>query len=101
MLLDLSSDTLLLELVLPNIASVSQAGRVEDTDLRKRLHGLTTLRNIGTYHHAVVAPKFVQANRNGPRLITQTTALVGAVEGFEVVVINILAGKDIGDELQG
>ena len=34
-------------------------------------------------------------------MIIQTAVLVGAVEDFEVVVINIIAGKDIGDEFQG
>jgi len=100
-LLDLSCDTFLLELDLPNIASVSQPRRVEDVDLRKRLRELATSKNVGTYHYAVVAGKFVKASRNGPRLFTQTTVLVGAVEDFEVVVVNIFAGKDIGDELQG
>ena len=97
--LDLSCDTFLLELVLPNIACVSQPGRVENADLRRRLRELTTLRNVGTYHNAVVARKFVKASRNGLRVIIQTIVLVGAVEDFEVVVINIIAGKDIGDEL--
>ena len=101
MQLDLSCNTFLLELVLPNIASVSQPGRVEDTDLRKRLRTLTTLRNVGTYHYAVFTSKFIKASQNGLRVIIQTTVLVGAVEDFEVVVINIFAGKDIGDELQG
>ena len=85
---------------MPNIASVSQPGRVEDAELRKRLRELTTLRNVGTYHYAVVTRKFVKASQNGLRVIIQTTVLVGAVEDFEVVVINILAGEDIGDELQ-
>jgi len=94
--LDLSCDNFLLELVLPKIASVSQPRRVEDADLRKRLRELTTSKNFGTYHYAVVACKFVKASRIGLRLFTQTTVLVGGVEDFEVVVINILAGKDIG-----
>ena len=51
-ILDLSSKTFFLELVLPNIASVSQPRRIEDADLRKRLRIRvpTTFRNAGTYH---------------------------------------------------
>ncbi len=100
-MLDLSYDTFLLELVLPKTASVSQPRRVEDADLWKRLCELTTSKNVGTYLYAVVAGKFVKASRNGPRLFTQTIMLVGAVEDFEVVVVNILAGKNIGDKPQG
>ena len=101
MLLDLICNVLLLEFVFPDIASVSQPGRIEDADLRKRLRVLTTLKNVGTYHYAVVARKFVKASQIGLRVIIQTTVLVGAIEDFEVEVINILAGKDIGDELEG
>ena len=100
-LLDLCCNTFLLELVLPNITSVSQTRRVEDADLRKRLRVFTTSRNVGTYHYAVVAGKFVKASRIGLGMMIQTTVLVGAVEDFEVVVINILTGKDIDDEFQG
>ena len=59
--LDLDCNTVLVELVLPKVTSVSQPGRVEDADLRKRLGVLTTLRNVGTYHYAVVACKLVKA----------------------------------------
>ena len=98
--LDLSCNTFLAELVLPKVTSVSQPGRVEDADLRKRLRVLTTLRNVGTYHYAVVARKLVKAGRVGLRAITQIILLVGAVEDIEVVVLNPLSGKDIGDEFQ-
>ena len=56
-ILDLSSKTFLLELVLPNIASVSQTRCVKDADLRKRLRirVLTTFRSAGAYYYAVVA----------------------------------------------
>ena len=98
--LDLGCNTVLVELVLPKVTSVSQPGRVEDADLRKRLRVLTTLRNVGTYHYAVVAREFVKAGRVGLRAITQIILLVGAVEDVEVVVINSLSGKDINDEFQ-
>ena len=99
-LLDLCCNTFLLELVLPNITSVSQTRRVEDTDLRKRLRVFTTSRNVGTYHYAVVAGKFAKASRIGLGMMIQTTVLVGAVEDFEVVVINVLSDEDIGDKFQ-
>ena len=98
--LDLCCNTFLVELVLPKVASVSQPGRVEDADLQKRLRVLTTLRNVRTYHYAVVAREFVKAGRVGLRAITQIILLVGAVEDVEVVVIKSLSGKDIGDEFQ-
>ena len=98
--LDLGCNTFLVQLVLPKVTSVSQPGRVEDADLRKRLRVLTTLRNVGTYHYAVVAREFVKAGRVGLRAITQIILLVGAVEDVEVVVINSLSGKDINDEFQ-
>ena len=98
--LDLGCNTVLVELVLPKVASVSQPGRVEDADLRKRLRVLTTLLDVGTYHYAVVAREFVKAGRVSLRAITQIILLVGAVEDVEVVVINSLSGKDIGEEFQ-
>ena len=100
-LLDLSCNLLLLEFVLPNIAGINKPGRIKDADLGKRLRVLTTFVNVGTYHYAVVARQFVKASRIGLGVIVQTTVLVGAVEDFEVVVINILAGKDIANEFQG
>ena len=98
MLPDLSCNLLLLEFVLPNIASINQPGRIEDADLRKKLRVLTAFRNVGTYHYAVVTRQFVKASRIGLGVIIQT---IGAIEDFEVVVVNTLAGKDIGDELEG
>ena len=100
-LLDLSCNALPLEFVLPIIASVSQPRRIEDADLRKMLRVLTTCINVGTYQYAVVARQVVKASRLGLRPTIQTSVLVGVVEDFEVVVINILAGKDISDEFQG
>ena len=100
-LYDLRCNAFLLEFVFPNIASVSKPGRIEDADLRKRLHVPTTPRNIATYHYTVVARKFVKASRIGVLVVIQMTVLVVAIEDFEVVVINTLAGKYIGDELDG
>ena len=62
---------------------------------------LTTFTHVGTYHYAVIARKFVNARRSGLALVAGTTFLVGGLEDFKVVVINIVAVKDISDELQG
>ena len=54
----------------------------------------------GTYHYAVVAREFVKAGRVGVTLVAGTTSLVAEVEDFKVVVVNIVADKDIGKEFQ-
>ena len=58
------------------------------------------VQNAGTYLDAVVAHKFIKAGRVGLTLLTRTTLLIATVEDAEVVVINAVADKDIGDELQ-
>jgi len=98
--IDLSRDTLFVELVLLDATGVGQARRVEDADLGKRLRLLTTFTNAGTYHHAVVASKLVKARRVGLALVIRTTLLVGMIENVEAVMINAVAGKNIGDEFQ-
>jgi len=84
-LLDLSHNTLLVELVLLNTASVDQSRGVEDANLGWALLVLTTFKNAGTYYHTVVAPEFVEASRGG------------WVQNIEVAVINVLTGKDISE----
>jgi len=42
----------------------------------------------------------VKAGRVGLALTVRATLLIGEVEDVEVVVINIVSGKDIGDELE-
>ena len=59
-----------------------------------------TLNIAGTYHPAVFARKFVKANRGGPTLVVRTTSLIGIVEKIEVVMTNVVSGKEIGDEFQ-
>ena len=55
------------------------------------------MRHIGAYHYAILAPELVNADEVGLALIIRTTLLVGVVENIEVVVINILADKGIGN----
>jgi hypothetical protein len=53
-----------------------------------------------TYHYAILARQFVKAGRVGLALVVRTTSLVGTVENVEVVVINVVASKDIGDKFE-
>ena len=80
--------------------SVDQSRRVEDADLGKRLCLLNTLTIAGTYHNAVLAREFVKAGRVGLALVFRTTLLVSMIENVDVVMINVVAVKDIGDEFQ-
>jgi hypothetical protein len=52
-----------------------------------------------TYHYAVAARNFVKAGRAGLSLVV-TTLLVCVVKDVGVVVINVVASKGIGEELQ-
>ena len=56
------------------------------------------IHNTYTYHSTVLAPKLVKSGRVGLALVVMATLLVGIVENVEVVVINVVASKDIGDE---
>jgi len=98
-ILDLSLNTLLVELVLLNSASVSQTGCIEEVNLGERLFILTTFTDAYTYHYAILARKFVKSGGGGLTLGVGTT-LVGIVEDVEVVVVNVVASKDISDEFQ-
>jgi len=87
-----------MESVLLNIAGVGQPRRVEDANLGR---GYPYSRNnIDAYHYAVFAPELINMGGVGLTLITRTTLFVGVVEDFEIVVINALAGKGIGDKFQ-
>ena len=99
MLLDLSRNTLMVKGILLKIASVGKTRCIKDANLGKRLCMLTTvtITNTGTY---VLAPNFIKARRVGPTLITRITLLVCMFEAVEVVVTNVIACKDIGDEFQ-
>ena len=59
------------------------------------------LQNARAHRYAVVTPKFVQAGRVSLTLITRPTLLVVVVKDVEVVVINVIACKDIRYEFHG
>ena len=71
---------------------------VENANLGKMISLYTMFETYETHHYAVLACKFVKARRFGLALVVRTTLLVGAVYGVEVVVINVVAVKDIGNE---
>jgi hypothetical protein len=60
----------------------------------------TTFKMPNTYHCAVLARKFVKPGGVGLALVVRTTLLVGMVENVEVVVIIVVASKDIGNEFE-
>jgi len=96
--LDLCCNTPLVEFILLDTASVGQSWRVENPNLQKRLYTiLAPLKSASTYHYAVLARKCIQAGRVGLTLIVRTTLFIGTIENIEVIVINIIADKDIGD----
>jgi len=53
--------------------------------------------NCRTHHYAILARKLIQVRL---ALVVRSTLLVSMVEGVEIVVINVITGKDIGDEFQ-
>ena len=100
MLLDMIHNTLLVELVVLNTASIGQPRCIKDANLGKRLHILTTLINASNHHYATLACELVKAGCVGLALVVRATLLVGVVKDVEVVVINIVTLKNIGDEFQ-
>ena len=99
-LLNMSCNTLLVDLVLLNTTSISQPGCVENADLLKRLHTPITFRHAGTHYNAVPALQLVQVSRVSLTLIIRTTLFIGMVEDIEVVVVHGFAGEHIGNEFQ-
>ena len=102
-LLDLSDDTLVVELVLLKTASVGKTRGVEDANLqRRRLDTLIMFTKSSTYHHAVLARKLIKTNRVGSTLVVviRPTMFIGMVEDVEVVMIHVVTDKGVGDELQ-
>jgi hypothetical protein len=81
-----------------NPASIGQSRRVENADLCKKSSILITSLTADTYQYTVRTSKFVNAGRVGLTVAVRTTLLVAVVEDSEVVAINVLADKDIGDE---
>ena len=69
-------------------------------NLGKLLFILITFIYSYTYHYAILARKFVKSGGVGLALAVGTTSLVGIVENVKVVVVNVVASKDIGDEFQ-
>ena len=82
----------------PVLLNVGESGCIEDADLEKRLYIYTNYSKCaGTYHYAVPASKLIKADSLGQALVFRTTLLVS--KDVEVVVIDVVADKDIGDEL--
>ena len=67
---------------------------------RVYIHIPATFKRARTYHYAVLARKFIQAGRISLTLVVRTTLLIGAIEDIEVEMVNVISGKDIGDEFQ-
>ena len=93
-------DTLLVEFIMLNTASIGQPRCIEDANLEKLLHILTTFINTSTHHYSVLACKFVKLGRVGLAPVFRTTLLVAMVKGVEIVVIDVVSMKGIGDEFQ-
>lgn len=91
MLLNVCDNALLVELVLLNVASAGQPGRIEYANLGKGLHVLTTLKNAATHQYALFARNFVKPGRLGFTLMAINSSLVGVVEKFEAIVVNIVS----------
>jgi hypothetical protein len=86
-------------LVLLGIAGLGEPRCIEDANLEKKLHLLTRLKGAVAYHYSVPALKCVNVYALGPTLVAGIALIVCAVENVEVVVINVFAEKDIGNEL--
>ena len=86
-------------LVLLDITGLGEPRCIEDANLGKRLHLLRRFKDAISYHYAVPALEFVKVCAIDPTLIARITLLVRVVENVKVVVVNIFAAKDIGDEL--
>jgi len=66
----------------------------------ERVIPIPHVQHSGAYQYAAVARKFIKLRRVGLTLVTRTTLLIGTIKDAEVVVINALADKDVGDEFQ-
>ena len=55
-------------------------------------------KNTSTYHYAVTACEFVNSGQVSLALAVRTPLFVVLVEDVEVVVVNVVTSKDIGDE---
>ena len=61
-LLDMIRNALLIGPVMLNTASIGQPRCIDDANLEKRLHVLTTFINSSTYHYAILACELVTAD---------------------------------------
>ena len=97
-LLDFIRDTFLVDFILLNTSGVGQPRCIKNANLGKRLYTVTMFTSAITYYYAVFARKFVKSRGVGLALVVGTTSLVGLVKGIGVVVIDVFAVKNIGDE---
>jgi len=82
------------------LLTIGETRRVEDAELQERSRIANMFTNAGTYHDTVLARDFVKTRRVGLVLVVRATLLIGTVEDVEIVMINVIAGNDIGDEFQ-
>ena len=59
-----------------------------------------TLKNAVIHQYVIVARNLVKSGRLCPTLIAKITSLVGIVKSSEVIVVNVFARKNIGDEFE-
>ena len=97
MVLNLGCNTLLVELVLMNTASIGQSRRVEDSNLREKSH-LFIISIACTYHYTIITCQFVNTGRVSLTLAARTSLLVLLIEDVEVVATKGVTDEDIGDE---
>ena len=100
MLLDLNRITLFVEFVLLNTARVGQPRSIRGCEPWKGLRIPTTFGNAAIYHYSVLARKFIEAGRVGLTLVGRTTLFVSVVKDFEVVVVNVVASKEVDDKFK-
>ena len=79
------------------MAGVGEPRCVENANLGKNISLHTTFEIPDTHHCAVLARK---ARRFGLAPVVRTILLVGVVWGVGVVVVDVVAVKDIGNEFQ-
>ena len=91
----------LIEFILLYTANVGQSGGVEDAHLWKEVTCTipATFKSTITYHYFVLARKCILVARGGLALVVSTTLFNVAVKNIEVVVINVIDGKDTGEDI--
>ena len=61
---------------------------------------MLTFANARTYHYSIRACKLVKSGGIRLALVIGTTLFVGDIKNVEVVVINAVPSKNIGDEFE-